>query len=168
MLCKYLFSFALEINVLFYLTTATVSIHSKPISTVPPDILFQSKTLAGSINNSLASMGIFVAKAGEDSSFTDLPDGLSDDGALVLKLEQLLEGEGFARMVRYSDAHANIHASLSFLTAWKDIESSELWYASQADVDQRIRRRTLPPNDGVNSLRYFDVASIMAYQYPSR
>ncbi|GKY96752.1 hypothetical protein MPSEU_000634600 [Mayamaea pseudoterrestris] len=132
------------------------------------DTLYQNKDFVAALYSSLADFGIFVSQIGEDNLFSDAADPFTLGGSALSKFEQLLKDEGFERMKRYSEAHGNFLAPWAFLTVWKDMGTGERWYGPQAQVDYEIRRRILPSTDGSEPLRFFDGATMMTYQHPSR
>ena len=132
------------------------------------DKLYQNGEFVDALFNSLTESGVVVSQVGEDNLFTDASDDYTLGGSSLLRFEKLLEKAGFERMKRYAEAHGNFLAPWSFLVVWKDTDTGELWYSSQAQIDYRIRKRILPTIDGSEPLRFFDGATMMAYQHPSR
>ena len=52
--------------------------------------------------------------------------------------------------------------------AFKSFETRAFWFANEADIELRIRKRIIPTEDGKSSLFHFDGATMMSYLYPSR
>jgi hypothetical protein len=143
--------------------------HSDPNSVVSfSDILYQNNEYVSAIYNGLTRSGIFISQIGEDDFFNNAPDSYSPSGKPLIKFAQLLQAEGFQIMKRYSEAHGNFLAAWAFMVMWKDAQSAERWFASQAMIDLNIQKRILPTIDGREPLKFFDGATMMSYQYPSR
>lgn len=52
--------------------------------------------------------------------------------------------------------------------AFKSYSSRQFWYANTAEVDLAIQKRTVRTKSGKTPLQYFDGATMMSYQVPSR
>lgn len=151
-----------------YLSHSFVS-YSDPSSVVDfSDVLYKNRDFVAALYNALTESGILISQVGEDNTYTDAPDHFTSGGQSIMRFEELLEDEGFERIKHYSEAHANFLAPWAFMSIWKDISTSERWYGSQAQVDLAIRTRIYPTTDGSEPLRFFDGATMMSYQYPSR
>jgi hypothetical protein len=130
--------------------------------------LYQNGEFVSALYNSLTEFGVLASQVGEDNMFTDASDNFTMGGSSLLKFEYLIEKEGFERMKRYSETHGNFLAPWAFMSIWVDMSTGEHWYGSQSQVDYRIRQRILPTTDGSEPLRFFDGATMMTYQHPSR
>ena len=119
------------------------------------------------LSNALGSEGIFVAQVGETDSFDDAPETLYPDHDFSSFLRHLQQA-GFESISDFDEAHGRLGAQWSFLIAKKDHESRAKWFKNEAELQREMHNRLLTAKDGESPLRFFDGASMMQYQFPSR
>ena len=68
----------------------------------------------------------------------------------------------------YEEAHSGFLAPWSTLVAFKDIETRANWYRNAAEIELQLQKRILKTETGSSSLRYFDGATMAAYQVTPR
>lgn len=130
--------------------------------------MYDDAGLARSLFNALTKEGIFISQVGED----DNPD---DPGAHYTRkiaehaLVEHLKQEGFERIEDYAEAHGGFMSVWKFKIAFKGDHVIERWHNNQATVDLELHDREMETVDGVQTpFRFFDGATMMTYQYPSR
>jgi hypothetical protein len=77
-------------------------------------------------------------------------------------LIQYLEDNAFEAVQVYSEARTG------FLMALLDSESKVDWYANEAEVTLKLHERGMETKGGESLFHYFDGATMMSYQFPSR
>jgi len=134
---------------------------SDPSSVVEfSDLLYKNQDLMDTLSNALGKDGILIVQIGEADVLTD-----------SFSLDQFYQGlakAGFESITGYYEAHGGFQSPWSFLVAMKDVSSRAIWIRSEADVNVAIHDRTLRTLTGDAPLRYFDGATMMSYQLPSR
>lgn len=110
--------------------------------------------------------------------FDNLSGMLSDDGVLAIphgvlessierKIIEALVTVGFEAVHRYDEFFQS--SPLSFIVCFHNQESRALWFASAAEYHVRIQSRLVGTvSDDVPILHWFDEATMMNYQFPSR
>jgi hypothetical protein len=82
-----------------------------------------------------------------------------------------LKQHGFQRIESYTEAHGDFLAPWGYMIAFKCADCSfSRWHSNQAMIDLEIQRRSVATADGYEDslFRFFDGATLMGYQYPSR
>jgi hypothetical protein len=147
-----------------------------------------------SFYNSLSDNGILVMELGESPDSRDPDEMKSGDKNRVVALN-LLESAGFesihafeevskfriasiqshlagdtfhSHSSYYLQSHCGFGAAWTFIVAFKSYSSRKLWYANSAEIELAIQKRTVRTKSGNSPLRYFDGATMMSYQVPSR
>jgi SET domain len=123
-----------------------------------------------SLSNALGEEGILVSQFGEDVKFNSAGANFSPRVTEHNFIEKLKD-HAFTKIEDYAESHGGFLAVWKYKIAFKCIECSYyLWHSNQATIDLEIRKRTLPVVDGSkeNLLRFFDGATMIGYQYPSR
>ena len=108
-----------------------------------------------------------MAQVGEDEELVDPMRSHVHLGQLqtfITNIEQV----GFQTIKEYSEVHGGFMAVWKFLIAFKDPSYKANWYANEAEIDLKVRERSMPTVSGESPFRYFDGATMMVYQYPSR
>lgn len=134
------------------------------------DILYGNENFISSLFNSLNDDGILVAQLGEDETI-DSPGATYSPKKIAKMFIQKLKQHGFQRIESYTEAHGDFLAPWGYMIAFKCADCSfSRWHSNQAMIDLEIQRRSVATVDGyADSLfRYFDGATMMGYQYPSR
>jgi len=132
------------------------------------DILYNNDELTVAISKALDKDGILVSQVGESEDFVDPPSEYTRESTLVTSFIPNLKRHGFEKAHSYEDMHGGFMAAWTYFIAFKDTSSSRNWYASQAEIDLKMRERILPTLSGESPLRYFDGATMKAFSYPSR
>ncbi len=83
-------------------------------------------------------------------------------------LTQILAQAGFISIHIYEEAHCGFMAPWSFLVATKSEISRKRWYRSNGEIDIDIHKRIIRTHSGQPALKYFDGATMMSYQMPSK
>ena len=68
----------------------------------------------------------------------------------------------------YEEGHSKFLMAWTTLVAFKDVETKKNWYRSAAEVELQLQKRILSRPSGESSLRYFDGATMLGYQLPSK
>lgn len=136
------------------------------------DILFGSWELVEAFSNALGDDGILVAQIGE-IDFPDEPvweaseEEDPNDDVLAVFIELLEESE-FMSVTQYEESHCGFSSPWDFVLALKDNRHRATWLMNEAEMQLKLHTRLFRTIDGENSLKYFDGASFMNYQFPNR
>jgi len=65
-------------------------------------------------------------------------------------------------------SHCGFGAAWAYLVAFKSYSSRKRFYANTAEIELAIQKRTVRTKSGQTPLRYFDGATMVSYQMPSR
>jgi hypothetical protein len=135
------------------------------------DILYSNDDFLTSLSNALHKDGILISQIGE-------ADGIQSPGvhfsSKVTEYEfmELLKKQGFEKMEDYNEGHGGFLAVWKYKIAFKCANCTySRWHSNQAMIDWEIQRRSMDAvvNGSQDSLfRYFDGATMMGYQYPTR
>ena len=147
-----------------------------------------------SFYNSLSDNGVLVMELGESPDSRDPGEMNSGDKNRVAALN-LLERVGFESIhvfeevsiysswkclnlpftfsfyspsLYYLQSHCGFGVAWTFVVAFKSYSSRKLWYANTAEIELAIQKRTVRTKSGKIPLQYFDGATMMSYQVPSR
>ena len=132
------------------------------------DVLYNNARVAAALSRALNDDGIIVSQVGEDDFFYDAGSHISKKKS-EQKFMDLLKNNGFTAAKEYSDAHGGFLGVWHYVILFKDRTSLANWYSNEAEVDLRIRRRSMKvKNSSTPPFRYFDGATMMGYQYPTR
>jgi hypothetical protein len=132
------------------------------------DALYNNEDFIRSITNALGEDGILVTQVGQNAEMKWPGVQYSNKIAEYLFIEQLKQ-EGFVAIEEYSEAHGGFMEVWKFIIAFREIESFARWHHNHAMIDLELYDRAMDTIDGVESpFRYFDSATMMTYQYPSR
>jgi len=93
----------------------------------------------------------------------DLPSLFYPDDQLGAFLDGL-QSFGFESIVSYEESHGRFIESWGFVVAMKNSGSRSNWFRNEAELNIQIFKRVLVPAE----LLFFDGATMMDYQYPSR
>ena len=114
--------------------------------------------LAGFFFDILSDSGILVVQLGRDYSFLSVTPLLVD----------ILAKVGFQSIVFYQGSGGRFGGPWGFAVVMKDWDTRSNWFRSSAEVDLQIHRRTLRTTKSAFPFHFFDGASMMKYQAPSR
>ena len=131
------------------------------------DMLYNNTDFAKSIYNALNGTGILIAQMGEADIFNDVPDTHSPDQQGVA-FDNVLQAVGFKNKIAYNEDHCGFSAPWSFELFLPDRDMLKKWFISEAEIHAAIAKRSRPATDGGLPFRYFDGATFMTYQFPSR
>ena len=107
---------------------------------------------------------MFVAQMGE-------VDGLNEPGIAgnqFLSFTAGLTDAGFESLFEYAEAHGRFLEPWTFVLALKDRNSRARWFRNEAQVLLDMRERSLLTTTGSCPFHFFDGATFMVYQFPSR
>lgn len=132
------------------------------------DILYNNDKVAASLSRALGDDGILVSQVGEDAFLNDVGTYFSDH-KFEQKFMNHLRNNGFKAAKEYSEAHGGFHGVWHYMIFFKERKTLSNWYANEAEINLKIRRRSLEVTNGLETpFRYFDGATMMGYQFPSR
>ena len=108
-------------------------------------------------SQALGDSGILVSQWGMAESFHEMTHFLED-----------LDDKGFKSVVSFEESHGRLDRSWIFVVALKDWETRSNWWRNSAEVDFQIYQRTVRTTTSELPLQFFDGATMMKYQTPSR
>jgi hypothetical protein len=125
--------------------------------------------LAQSMHSALTDQGILVAQLGiADRPFNPGHHHRAESDA-VMRMVQLFEEVGFQYSTIYIEEHCGFHAPWSFFVFFRDEKNTKArWYTSPANVDLELSQRAVSTVSGEFPFKYFDGATMMTYQYPTK
>ena len=75
----------------------------------------------------------------------------------------------FIKIEDYAEGHGGFLGVMTFKIAFKCPSCFTQWHSNQAMIDLAIKERSVPTVDGnIKLFRFFDGATMIGYQYPSR
>ena len=86
---------------------------------------------------------------------------------LFLQIDGLTES-GFESIHTYDEGHSHFYMPWSYLVAFKDYKTRTAWHKTAPEIEIELRRRLHNTKSGKPVLRYFDAATMISYQMPSR
>jgi hypothetical protein len=119
------------------------------------------------VRHALTEDGILVAQIDKTFKAHDSPKAFpqsEQDVALI----QSLQDVGFETVKEYAEARAGMPEVWKFVIAFASDDAKLGWYDNEAEVEQSLLWRGKKTKDGQSLFRYFDGATMMSYQYPSR
>lgn len=121
------------------------------------------------MHNALTENGILVAQLGiADRPFNPGHHHNAESDA-VMRMVQLFEKVGFEYSTSYTEQHCGFHAPWSFFVFFRDETSTKTrWYTNPSNVDLELSQRAVSTISGDFPFKYFDGATMMGYQYPTR
>lgn len=118
-------------------------------------------------SNALDDEGILVAQVGEADDVDEPSGAFFPDDNFESFLKGLQEA-GFESIIDFDEGHSRFDDQWSFLLATKDSDARAAWFSNGAEIQLAINCRTFKTKDGTIPFRFFDGASMMQYQFPSR
>lgn len=115
-------------------------------------------------SNALGPEGIIIAQVGEADEIDDAPEPFDIFNSFLHLLHQV----GFEHILDFEEAHGRFDGVWSFTLAMKDYDSRANWFMNEAELQLEIYSRLLRTKNGEDPLHFFDGASLMHYQFPSR
>ena len=141
---------------------------SDPQDDVPfADLLYTNLAFLKSIFDALTENGIVVMQLGQAPNLISPPEttGYNEKRGI---LTQILSKAGFQSINVYEESHCGFFAPWSFLIAAKSEISRKRWYRNNGEIDIDIHKRIVRTHSGKSALKYFDGATMMSYQLPSK
>jgi hypothetical protein len=120
------------------------------------------------MRNSLTDQGILIAQVGHADVPDDPGHDFNDEVGATSKMVQLFQQVGFESSLDYTELHCGFLAPWAFLISFLDSEEVARWYSSTATIDLELSNRAISTVSGDFPFKYFDGATMAAYQYPSR
>jgi hypothetical protein len=122
--------------------------------------LSDTADLAEFFSNALADEGVLVIPAVEAARLEDTPHltGMSD-------LRERLKDD---TVMQYGEIHCNMKAPQKIFVAMKSYMNRARWFSNEAEVNLAIQERAVRTKSGQNPILYFDGATMLSYQVPSR
>lgn len=111
--------------------------------------------------------GVLVAQLGEASVIGDPGSNFSKAKYTKIFIDHL-HNQGFKKFTTYEEAGCGFMAPWTFMVGFKDWDGFYQWNHNEAFVNMNIVRRATPTVDGQLPFRYFDGATMIGYQHPSR
>ena len=71
-------------------------------------------------------------------------------------------------LLLYRQIHSGFTEPWLLLVAGKSRKSKSNWYASEAEINYKIKQRSVITKDGESPFLYFDGATMMNYRYPPK
>jgi hypothetical protein len=151
------------------LNSSYFALYSDPSSVVEfSDVLYDNDVLIRSLWNALGEDGILVAQVGE-SELTRQAGAQYTNRKAEFVFTEKLKRQGFSKIEDYSDFHGGFMGIWKYKIAMKSLSSFCMWHYNQAQLALEIQSRTMEMVGGLESpFRYFDSATMVEYQYPSR
>jgi hypothetical protein len=145
------------------------ALSSDPSSVVEfSDVPYDSDVLLRSLWNALGEDGILIAQVGE-SELTGQAGAQYTNKKAEFAFTEKLKRQGFLKIEDYSDFHGGFMGVRKYKIAMKNLSSFSMWHYNQAQLALAIQSRTMETVGDLESpFRYFDSATMAAYQYPSR
>ncbi|KAL7541057.1 hypothetical protein ACHAXR_010609 [Thalassiosira sp. AJA248-18] len=129
--------------------------------------LYDDTSFVDSLSNGLTAEGVFVVQLGKSKMSSDPPDevGRFKDTALMI---DALEESGFKSIHNYDEGHSRFYMPWSYLVAFKHYETRAGWHRTAPQIEIELQQRLHKTKSGKSVLRYFDAATMMGYQVPSK
>jgi hypothetical protein len=129
--------------------------------------LYNDTSFLDALFRGLTDEGVFSVQLGKSKMSADPADdiGRFRDEALMI---QGLEQSGFRSIHTYDEAHSRFYMPWSYLVAFKAYKTRAAWYRTAPEIDIELRRRIQKTKSGRPALRYFDAATMLRYQFPSK
>jgi hypothetical protein len=132
------------------------------------DTLYSNVALSTAMRNALTDEGVLVSQVGISEVTTEAPWPFTPHGKELGKMVSAFRQVGFAAMKGYQEMHGQFRSPWSFMVAFLNHDSKLFWYANQAQFDLALQARAVSTISGKGPFEYFDGATMMSYQYPSK
>lgn len=129
--------------------------------------LYGDNSFLNALYNALSPEGILVTQVGNAPAMDDPPEHLTTNSNREIFANTLAE-QGFESIADYNEAHAEFEEPWYFYVAFKSRSSRTDWHASEAHFNLEMRKRGVPTIDGSNPFQFFDGATMLGYQYPTK
>jgi len=130
--------------------------------------LYDDTTFVDSLFRGLEEDGVFVVQMGKSKMIADPPDevgGRFKDTELMI---EALKQSGFMSIHTYDEGHSHFYMPWSHLVAFKDYESRADWHRTAPELQIALQQRLHKTKSGAPILQYFDTATMISYQLPSK
>jgi len=131
------------------------------------DALYKNGVFLKSLFNSLSDDGVILLQLGESPAPLDPAEEFTIDNNRNAIIE-LLDAIGMKSMHIYEEFHSNFLGPWTHLVACKSIACDLNWYENQAQIELNIHKRILRTHSHTSPLKYFDGATMGAYQTPHK
>merc|ERR1719203_2743792 len=81
---------------------------------------------------------------------------------------EALKQSGFESIHTYDEGHNHFYMPWSYLVAFKDYQSRAEWHRTAPELQIALQQRLHKTKSGAPVLRYFDAATMLQYQLPSK
>lgn len=108
-----------------------------------------------------------MAQTGEQDQLNDPPASASD----IDRTDDFVKGlqkMGFQYITSYYEEHGGLLGVWDFLIGFKDKSMKQYWYSNEAEIEMRMKEREVATTSGKLPFRYFDGATMAAYEHPSK
>lgn len=130
------------------------------------DNVYMNQDFTRALSSALKDDGVLVAQVGEAVKIQSPGLHLTSKSGERIFTTNLI-ANGFEAYETYEEAHGGFMSSWSFIIVFKSL-TDNYWNANQAEIDATLRKRAMQTVDGSSPFRYYDGATHMGYQYPSR
>lgn len=122
-----------------------------------------------SLSSALGESGILISQFGEDVKFNTAGAKFSPRITEYDFVEKLKDND-FIKIEDYAEGHGGFLGVMKFKIAFKCTSCFSQWHSNQAMIDLAIKERSMATVDGIGTklFRFFDGATMVGYQYPSR
>lgn len=143
--------------------------HSDPSSFLDfSDDLYDNEIFVRALTNALGENGVLVSQVGENQLLHHAGAQFTNKKSEMAFTEHLTH-QGFRKIEDYSEAHGGFLGVWKYKIAMKSNSSFVRWHYNQAMIDLELQDRAMPTVAGIETpFRFFDGATMMGYQYPSR
>jgi hypothetical protein len=122
------------------------------------------------LSNALSKNGILISQFGENVKFDSAGAQVSPRVTEYDFVEKLMD-HNFTKIEDYAEGHGGFLGVVRFKVAFKCFYCNYyLWHSNQAMIDTEVRKRSMATVKERKEplFRFFDGATMMGYQYPSR
>ena len=133
------------------------------------DVLYGHEDFVRSISNALGESGVLVSQFGEDVKY-DAAGAQFSPRITEYDFTEKLKDYGFRKVEDYAEGHGGFLGVMKYKIAFKCESCFAQWHSNQAMIDLAIKERSMGTVAGSKELlfRFFDGATMVGYQYPSR
>jgi len=131
------------------------------------DALYNNGQFLGSLFHGLSDNGALVIQVGESPHPSDPPElmGRHKNRAILI---QHLTDLGFESLHIYGEDHSGFTGPWNYLVAFKSHSQRRNWFRNEAEINLDIHKRIRKTHSGEPPLVYFDSATMVLYQIPSK
>lgn len=122
---------------------------------------------AATVSHGLAPNGILVAQVGEADTIHSPSSEFSVDKTRLKFIDNLV-ALGVNAVREYEESHSGFFSPWSFVVAFKEPGSLSEWFSNSAEIDLKMRKRTMDAMGGGSLFRHFDGATMESFRFPSK